>query len=315
MTHPTPPDFIPPDLDDPNAVPRPAGATDAGLGGELVTDVDEVDEALDHLARALADHVTATVPGAPTWPQVYALAKSMVAKWAPGRRGENVNDLTYWYYGTWSISAAFCFIGICYVLCHAISRNPTAAQQQAALDLLGGKKLAYVPYIRQVPGYTSGHAGMRVGAIVAVGGFEHIGICVGVDGSSFLLWSANSTDGDSDDAITIKRYALSAANGYANLAYPSSGTRTNGDDPVIGLKKGDKGEAVTALQVLITYAGQGKALGKSGIDGEYGDSTAEALRLVRKSVGSDAGKGYGDDVTGWAYAQLMVAVMRAQSKH
>ena len=220
MTEPA--NFIPPDPDEP--IPQPpsgGGATDAGLGGELVTDLDEIDEALDQLARTLATVATVAMPGAPTWPQVYALTKGMVAHYAPGRRRENVNDLTFWYYGTWNIAAAFCFIGICYALCHAISRTPTAAQQQAALNLLGGKKLAYVPYIRQVPGYAAGHSGMHVGAIVAVGGFEHIGICVGISGSTFLLWSSNSVDGDSDDAITIKRYNLSAANGHANLSYPT----------------------------------------------------------------------------------------------
>lgn len=87
---------------------------------------------------------------------------------------------------------------------------------------------------------------------------------------------------------------------------------TEGDDPLIGLEKGDTGQPVKALQELIRYAGQGEALGKT--DGDYGPKTAEALRLVRKSVGSNAGPGFGDKVDGWAYAQLMAAVARKQGK-
>lgn len=94
---------------------------------------------------------------------------------------------------------------------------------------------------------------------------------------------------------------------------PGGGTSaTSEEDPLIGLKVGDEGEAVEALQVLIEYAGFGKELGPSGVDRKYGPATAEALRLVRKSVGSVAKKGYGDEVSGYAYAHLMVAVARKQ---
>ena len=86
------------------------------------------------------------------------------------------------------------------------------------------------------------------------------------------------------------------------------------DDDMLGLKKGDKGERVKLLQLMIQAAGQGAALGKSGIDGEYGASTAEALRLVRKSVGSNAEKGFGDKVDSWALQQLHAAVARNQGK-
>ncbi|WP_017607061.1 peptidoglycan recognition protein family protein [Nocardiopsis xinjiangensis] len=91
------------------------------------------------------------------------------------------------------------------------------------------------------------------------------------------------------------------------------GAPTNGgDDPMIGLEKGDSGEAVKALQVLIGYAGQD--LPEYGVDGDYGDETAEGLRQVRASVGSEAGAGWGDTVTGYAYAQLMRAVARAEAE-
>ncbi|MFJ9558040.1 N-acetylmuramoyl-L-alanine amidase [Nocardiopsis sp. NPDC101807] len=104
------------------------------------------------------------------------------------------------------------------------------------------------------------------------------------------------------------------ANNYAWWTSPDfrdiAGTNTEGNDPLIGLRKGSKGEGVKALQVLIENAGV--KLTRYGVDGGYGDETAEGLRKVRASVGSEAKRGYGDEVTGWAYAQLMTAVARKQ---
>lgn len=79
---------------------------------------------------------------------------------------------------------------------------------------------------------------------------------------------------------------------------------------MIGLRKGDQGEQVKGLQALIQYAGQ--ELPRYGVDGDYGDETAEGLRRVRESVGSRALDDYGNRVSGWAYAQLMKAVAKRQ---
>ncbi|MEV6817842.1 N-acetylmuramoyl-L-alanine amidase [Nocardiopsis dassonvillei] len=94
---------------------------------------------------------------------------------------------------------------------------------------------------------------------------------------------------------------------WVRAGMPTNATSTEGDD-MIGLRKGDRGEAVKALQLLIEYAG--RSVGKAGIDGHYGDDTAEGLRLVRQDMDSRAEPGYGDTVTGWAYAQLFAAVTR-----
>lgn len=113
----------------------------------------------------------------------------------------------------------------------------------------------------------------------------------------------------------VKSGALGASpSGSPTPSTGGSGKGTEGVNPVIGLKKGDSGERVKALQALLEYAGFGKHLGAAGVDGVYGPATAEALRQARKSVGSEAKSGYGDKVTGWAYAQLMVAVARKQGK-
>lgn len=86
--------------------------------------------------------------------------------------------------------------------------------------------------------------------------------------------------------------------------------RDDEEDVMIGLSKGDTGERVKGLQALIQYAGI--ELPRYGVDGDYGDETAEGLRQARESVGSRANDGYGDRVSGWAYAQLMKAVAKRQ---
>lgn len=103
---------------------------------------------------------------------------------------------------------------------------------------------------------------------------------------------------------------------WVHNGMPVSGLEGDDGMSLIDLSKGD-GEAngrdseVTALQVLVSD-GAGQELPQYGIDGEYGDETAEALRRARASVGSLAKYGWGDSVGGWGYAQLMIAVARTQ---
>lgn len=91
-------------------------------------------------------------------------------------------------------------------------------------------------------------------------------------------------------------------------------TSTSVEDALIGLKKGDEGEPVKAVQELVRLAGRGAALGTAGVDGIYGNGTAEGVRLCRKDVGSRAKAGYGDRITGHALAQLIAAVAKHQAK-
>jgi len=124
-------------------------------------------------------------------------------------------------------------------------------------------------------------------------------------------WSLGGTACPGDRIIAQRPAIVARAKQIAGGATPDDPT-TEGNDPLIGLKKGSEGEAVKALQELIKFAGQGKHLGEAGVDGKYGAGTAEGLRLARKSVGSKAEKGWGDTVTGHAYAQLIAAVARKQ---
>lgn len=86
-------------------------------------------------------------------------------------------------------------------------------------------------------------------------------------------------------------------------------------NPLIGLKKGDEGQEVVALQELCKRAGRYDHIAASGgTDGKYGDGTAEDLRLIRKDAHSKAEKGFGDEVDGWAYSQLMERVVYTIAK-
>lgn len=82
---------------------------------------------------------------------------------------------------------------------------------------------------------------------------------------------------------------------------------TEGGDDVIGLKKGDSGERVKDLQASLGYAGHPVT-----VDGDYGTKTASALLAMRKAMGSTATDG--DEVTGYAAAQLRKAVARAEAR-
>lgn len=101
--------------------------------------------------------------------------------------------------------------------------------------------------------------------------------------------------------------------GYGRPDYSGGGTSAGQEDDMLGLKKGDKGDRVKLLQLMIQAAGQ--ELPRYGSDGDYGDETAEGLRKVRASVGSAAKKGYGDQVDEWALQQLHAAVARNQSRY
>ena len=76
--------------------------------------------------------------------------------------------------------------------------------------------------------------------------------------------------------------------------------------PLLGLKKGDQGQEVEALQTMLHSAGFAAVVGD--VDGDYGDKTAAGVLAARKSVGSDATNG--DSVTAWAFAQIHTALAK-----
>lgn len=72
---------------------------------------------------------------------------------------------------------------------------------------------------------------------------------------------------------------------------------TGGSTLYTELNIGDKGEQVTALQVMLRSAGFGATLG--GIDGDYGPKTSAALLEARQSVGSKATSGDKFSIDAW----------------
>lgn len=77
---------------------------------------------------------------------------------------------------------------------------------------------------------------------------------------------------------------------------------------IVGLRLGDRGERVEALQALLRYAGFAGTVGEA--DGIFGPATAAGVLEARRSVGSGAESG--EFVSGWAAAQIMVALSRRQ---
>lgn len=149
----------------------------------------------------------------------------------------------------------------------------------------------------------------------SIGNIDHVGVVVKALGGGAI----ETIEANTGDAVKRRvRYAADIA-GYGRPDYSGAASASAEEDPLLGLKKGDKGERVKALQEMIRAAGQGAVLDKhGGTDGDYGDGTAEALRLVRVSVGSTAAKekrdatARGERVDAWAFQQLHTAVARNQ---
>jgi hypothetical protein len=99
---------------------------------------------------------------------------------------------------------------------------------------------------------------------------------------------------------------LTVATIQAVLSGTTTGITYMGGD-MIGLKKGDEGEEVLALQYVLADAG----FDPGEKDRKYGPKVAAAVLACRKSLGSSAKDG--DEITGTAYAQIMRALIKRQA--
>ena len=93
----------------------------------------------------------------------------------------------------------------------------------------------------------------------------------------------------------------------------ATGAPAGTGDDVIGLRIGDGmgarahlSEQVKGLQALLQYAG----FDPGEVDGKYGAATSRAVLAARRSVGSSITDG--DNLTGWAWAQIMLALTRKE---
>ncbi|MFC4565031.1 N-acetylmuramoyl-L-alanine amidase [Nocardiopsis mangrovi] len=82
---------------------------------------------------------------------------------------------------------------------------------------------------------------------------------------------------------------------------------TEGDDDMVGLRQGDRGERVKYLQELLTKGGH--SVGAAGIDGDYGPATSKAVLAAREAEGSK--QNFGDRITGAAAKQIMSQFIKA----
>ncbi|ASU83591.1 MarR family transcriptional regulator [Nocardiopsis gilva YIM 90087] len=214
------------------------------------------------------------------------------------------------------------------VTVHYSFGSPTQTPRQIQdfhMDSNGWSDIGYNFLVDTLGNAYEGRGWLVIGAHAAPYNTSHIGVCfIGSDGDATPA-AKRAIRAICDEADRRAGRALPRS-GHRDLnstscpgddlyqwvrdGMPTDGTTAAGGDDVIGLKKGDTGEHVLALQALILYAGG--ALPQYGADGDYGDETASALLAVRRSVGSEAKDGWGDTVTGWAYAQLMAAVARRQ---
>src|SRR5690606_4044778 len=116
------------------------------------------------------------------------------------------------------------------------------------------------------------------------------------------------------DGVYEKRRAISSAYGFVRPVYNNvsggGGSTNTGDDDMVGLTQGMKGERVKYLQELLVAAGF--SAGSAGIDGDYGPAHAKAVLAARKSKGSKLM--FGDKVTGAASKQIMQAFVKKQAK-
>ena len=197
----------------PPGEPVPVGPTDAGAPAlpdppdDDITPTDPL-KASDDGDSGLRVRGAATVP---TGTQVIAYAKTFTGV-ARGRKRENVNTFTRWYYGN-DTAAAFCLIGICYVYDHF-----------GVLGAFLGGKIAYVPSLKGRVGskWHTSKADIRKGDPVTfdfnrTGAPEHVGLFIAWANSArteFTSFEFNTTGGGSSDWCGTKTRRWSDVYGY-----------------------------------------------------------------------------------------------------
>lgn len=147
-------------------------------------------------------------------------------------------------------------------------------------SFVDGQRTAYCPYVENFARATGRWitSGYREGDLLLYdwngdGVSDHIGYCIGASGPSVTAIEGNL----SDRVQQITRSASSVRGAYRPkyaedpAPSPTPTPTPSGDFELPVLKRGDKGEAVRAAQILL--AGRGFSVGSWGADGDFGAGT------------------------------------------
>ena len=110
---------------------------------------------------------------------------------------------------------------------------------------------------------------------------DHVGIVEEVNGNTITV-----IEGNYNNRVQRRMMAVNGKyiRGYGAPKYDAEPEKEEGCDVKVSvLKKGDKGDQVKALQVLLI--GYGYSCGSSGVDGSFGPATDKAVRSYQKAKG------------------------------
>ena len=115
---------------------------------------------------------------------------------------------------------------------------------------------------------------------------DHVGVVTENISGTLTVIEGNNGDYPNDRVRTRKiNFNSPLIYGYARPKYPATGS-ANGSDVTVTvpmLRKGSRGKFVRVLQTLLSA--EGYAIGKYGIDGDFGADTESAVKRFQKNVG------------------------------
>ena len=118
---------------------------------------------------------------------------------------------------------------------------------------------------------------------------DHIGIVESVGGGKFIVIEGNAdTNRDGKDGVERRPMDVNGKylRGFIAPKYDAETEvkPTDNNEPKLRtLRKGDKGDDVKALQILLI--GYGYSCGSYGVDGSFGSATDKAVRAYQKDKG------------------------------
>ena len=116
---------------------------------------------------------------------------------------------------------------------------------------------------------------------------DHIGIVESVGGGKFIVIEGNAdTNRDGKDGVERRPMDVNGKylRGFIAPKYDAETEVKPTDEPKLRtLRKGDKGDDVKALQILLI--GYGYSCGSYGVDGSFGSATDKAVRAYQKDKG------------------------------